>query len=156
MNAYISWKNPPKTKQTIYHAVLFLPFNLSSVQERLQKKWCSHATCTLCFGQTIIPIKLIGVSFLSRNVLAKSLPPLNKTQCLLILGLNLSPRPKWDWIILSNLPSCILHHPWFPLHFYGISPSLSLWGQWCRPSASQASRMKGGFLFFGHDGDESF
>lgn len=81
------------------------------------EKWYSNATCTHCFGQTIIPIKLITVSFLSHNVLAKSLPPLNKTQCLWMLGLNLSLKPKWDSIILCNLLSCILHYHWFLLHF---------------------------------------
>lgn len=94
-----------------------------------KEKWCSHATCTHCFGQTIIPIKLITVSFLSRSVLAKSLPPLNKTQCLWMLGLNLSLRPKWDRIILCNFPSCILHYHWFILLFsliHIISP-LFLW-----------------------------
>lgn len=70
-----------------------------------KEKWWSLATYTNCFGQTIIPIKLITVSFLSHNVLAKSLPPLNKTQCLWMLGHNLSLIPKWDCIILSNLPS---------------------------------------------------
>lgn len=90
-----------------------LLLSLSAVQD----KRCSHATNTHCFGQTIIPIKLITVSFLSHNVLAKSLPPLNKTQCLWMLGLNLSLRPEWDCIILCNLPSWILQYHWFVLPF---------------------------------------
>lgn len=73
-----------------------------------KEKWCSHASYTHCFGQTIIPIKLITVSSLSHNVLAKSLPPLNKTQCLWMQGHNLSLGPKWDCIILCNLLSCVL------------------------------------------------
>lgn len=107
----------------------------SRCKKDCKEKWCYQATCIHCFGQTIIPIKLIRVSFLSHNVLAKSFPPLNKTQCLLIRGLNLSPRPKWDWIILSNLPSCIVRYPWFPLHFYVFF--YSLWGQSCCPSVAQ-------------------
>lgn len=103
-----------------------------------KEKWCSHATYTHCFGQTIIPIKLITVSFLSHNVLAKSLPPLNKTQCLWMLGHNISLRPKWDCIILCNLPfHCVFPCTHFPF-----------WWQWGCPSTSQSGRIELSFFYF--------
>lgn len=85
--------------------VVTLWASLRVVLKSTANQRCSHATNTQCFGQTIIPIKLITVSFLSHCVLAKSLPPSNKTQRLWMWGYNRALIPKWDCIILSNLPS---------------------------------------------------